>query len=181
MNPGGDLEESTLNSAIVWQGRLLKVCRDEVRLPDGNRAFREYICHPGAVVIVARMDNGDILCEHQYRYPLHREFIELPAGKLDDNESIEACARRELLEETGYVASRWRHVGTIHPCIGYSDEHIEVFCAEGLRLSEDGAHLDEGEFLSLHPYSLAELKSLMADGRLTDAKTLAALTLSGVF
>lgn len=127
------LAEHMLTSEQVFRGRLLDVRRDRVSLPDGSEAVREYIHHPGAVVVVAVLDDGQLLFERQFRYPLHRAFLELPAGKLDSAEEPAACAQRELREETGYTAQTWKYLGVMHPCIGYSDERIEIFFAHGLR------------------------------------------------
>jgi ADP-ribose pyrophosphatase len=170
------LFEVTLESDRVFDGVLLKISRDRVRLPDGREAVREYIHHPGAVVIVAQRDDGQLVLERQFRYPLRRSFIELPAGKIDPDEDILACARRELREETGFEAAEWRHLGVMHPCIGYSDERIEVFFATGL--SAVGQQWDEGEFLEVMAMSLAEAFAAVRDGRITDSKTITALFLA---
>ena len=167
------LTETQLDSERVLDGMLLKVERDHVRLPDGKTAVREYIRHPGAVVIIAVLPDGRLILERQFRYPLRRSFIELPAGKIDPGEAIEACARRELREEVGYEAARWTHLGMLHPCIGYSDERIEVFLAEDL--THVGHQWDEGEFLEVLSLSPAELDAAVASGDVTDGKTLSAL------
>lgn len=116
-----DLTEHKLDSKAVFEGRLLHVRSDTVRLPDGKTATREYILHPGAVVVIPVLDNGDLILERQHRYPLHRDFIELPAGKIDPGEEPLSCARRELLEESGYTAREWGYVTTVYPCIGYAE------------------------------------------------------------
>ena len=167
------LTETQLDTERVFDGVLLKVERDTVRLPDGKSAVREYIRHPGAVVVIAVLPDGRLILERQFRYPLRRAFIELPAGKIDPGEEIEACARRELREEVGYEAARWTHLGTLHPCIGYSDERIEVFLAQ--ELTHVGHQWDEGEFLEVLSLSPAELDAAVASGDVTDAKTLSAL------
>jgi len=168
-----DFIEETLESQQVFDGRLLKVHADKVRLPDGEQSWREYVQHPGAVAILARLDNGKLLFERQYRYPLRRVFLEIPAGKIDPGEHILDTARRELREETGYKARLWRHLATLHPCIGYSDERIEIFWAEGL--SFVGAALDDGEILDICELSIADALLAVRDGEITDAKTIAAL------
>lgn len=167
------LEERALSSEQVFSGALLKVCRDRVVLPDGSESVREYIRHPGAVVVVAVLDNGALLFERQFRYPLRRAFLELPAGKIDAGEDILACAVRELREETGYEARHWQHVGVMHPCIGYSDERIEIFFASGLR--HVGHAWDEGEFLELLELPLVEVEARIQAGEITDGKTITAL------
>lgn len=167
------LAESELKSEVVFRGKLLDVRRDLVRLPDGREATREYIRHPGAVVIVAVLPDGRLLFERQFRYPLRRVFIELPAGKIDADEDILECARRELREETGFEADEWRHLGVMHPCIGYSDERIEIFLAR--ELEAVGHAWDEGEFLEILSLGVEEAEAAVHDGRITDGKTIAAL------
>ena len=167
------MTEEFLQGELVFSGRLLKVHRDRVRLPDGSEAVREYIRHPGAVAIVALFDDGRVLLERQYRYPLRREFIEIPAGKLEPGEEHLDTAKRELLEETGYVAKDWRRLGLIHNAIGYSDEGIEIWVARGLELRQQA--LAEGEFLEVFSLPLAEAQAMARDGRITDVKTIAGL------
>jgi len=167
------LHEEQLTSEPVFQGRLLNVFRDEVRLPDGKTGVREYIKHPGAVVVIPVCADGRLIFERQYRYPLRRAFLELPAGKLDPDEDILACARRELQEETGYEGDDWRHLGVMHPCIGYSNERIEIFLATGLK--HVGHAWDDGEFLEIVYLTLEEARAAVFDGRITDSKTITAL------
>lgn len=167
------LVETVLSSESVFRGVLLDVHRDRVRLPDGAEATREYIRHPGAVVVVALLPGGRLLFERQFRYPLRRAFFELPAGKIDPGEDILACAQRELREETGYAAARWEYVGVMHPCIGYSDERIEIFLAH--ELTEVGHARDEEEFLEVLDFDVDEAERAVHDGRITDGKTIAAL------
>ncbi len=167
------LHEAELSSEQVFDGCLLKVFRDGVRLPDGSTGVREYVKHPGAVVVIPVCADGLLIFERQFRYPLRRAFLELPAGKIDAGEDILACARRELQEETGYEGEHWRHLGVMHPCIGYSDERIEIFLATGL--THVGHAWDDGEFLELTRLSLAEARAAVFDGRITDSKTITAL------
>ena len=168
-----DLAETLLAGEEVFSGRLLKVYRDRVRLPDGSESVREYIRHPGAVAIVALLDDGRVVLERQYRYPLGRDFIEIPAGKLEAGEDHLATAKRELLEETGYVAADWRRLGIIHNAIGYSDEGIEIWLARGLERREQ--KLEPGEFLEVFSLPIAEAREMIRDGRITDVKTIAGL------
>ncbi len=164
------LVETRLESTPVYEGNFLKVSRDRVRLPDGREATREFIRHPGAVMIVPLLDDGRLLMERQYRYPLERVVLEFPAGKLDPNETPLICGQRELLEETGYRAAEWAYAGVLHNAIAYSDEGIHIFFARGLVAGE--RKLDEGEFLDLVTHTAAELDELAFKGELTDAKTL---------
>lgn len=168
-----DLRETTIASRIRFQGRLLVVVEDEVRMPDGRQATREYIRHPGAVVVVAINDEGSVILERQWRHPLGAAVIELPAGKIDPGEAPLACAKRELREETGYVAAQWRELGTLHPCVGYSDERLILYLALGL--TQAGARPDEGEHLEVFALPLAEAMAWVDEGRVTDAKSVAGL------
>ena len=168
------LHEEPLDSEQVFKGVLLDVRRDRVRLPNGGDSVREYIVHPGAGVVIPVPDDGRLLFENQYRYPLHRDFLELPAGKIDAGEEILVTAKRELLEETGYEAGEWRYLGVMHPCIGYSDERIEIFLAKGLRKVAEPS-LDHNEFLDVLTLSLGEAIAAVRDGRITDAKTITTL------
>lgn len=168
------LIESEIASETVFKGRLLEVRKDRVLLPNGQESLREYIVHPGAVVVLGFLANGNLLFERQFRYPLRRVFLELPAGKIDAGEAILDTARRELLEETGHVASEWEYLGVMHPCIGYSDERIEIFAARGLHRAGE-QQLDHNEFLDVLELSPDEARQAVWDGRITDAKTISAL------
>lgn len=168
-----NLIETELSSEEVFDGALLKVRRDQVNTPSGGTAVREWIAHPGAAVVIAQLDNGKLLFERQFRYPVRQIFLELPAGKIDSNEHALDTARRELREETGYKARQWRHVGIMHPCIGYSNERIEIFFASGL--SFVGTGLDDEEFLEVLELSLPDAMLAIRDGEITDAKTITAL------
>ncbi len=168
-----DLTETTLDSTRVFEGRLLKVNKDRVRLPDGSESTREYVEHPGAVAIIALLPDGRLVLERQFRYPHRRTFIELPAGKIDPGEDPLATAQREFREETGYSATTWRHLTTIHPLIAYSDERIELYCAQGLTLA--ARKLDSGEFLEVFTATPAEALAWIREGKITDVKTIIGL------
>lgn len=168
-----DLEEKRVSGEEVYRGSFFRLDRDVVLLPDGTQAVRERMHHPGAVVILPLLPGNRVVLERQFRYPLARVFIELPAGKKDPGEEPLETARRELLEETGYVASEWTRLGVIHNAISYSDEEIEIFVARGLE--KRAARLDAGEFLEVFDASLDEAIAMVRDGRITDAKTVAAL------
>lgn len=164
------LNESLISSDIVYDGNFLRLRKDRVRLPDGTEATREYLRHPGAVVIIPLLDDGRVLLERQFRYPNGRVFIELPAGKLEEGEDPLLCAQRELREETGYSASDWQFVCTIHNAIAYSDEHLDIFLARGLTAGSQ--QLDAGEFLEIFSLPPSELMDCIRQGQVTDVKTM---------
>ena len=168
------LREETLVSEQAYRGAFLDVRRDQARLPDGATAQREYIVHPGAVMVVPLLDDGRLVIERQWRYPLARVMVEFPAGKLDAGEPPLQCGIRELIEETGYRAAEWARAGLLHNAIAYSTEGIEVWFARGLTLGE--RQLDSGEFLEVSSASLEELDDMARRGELTDAKTLIGMT-----
>jgi len=167
------LREQTLQSTQVYRGHFLDVRSDRVQLPDGGTAGREYVVHPGAVMVVPLLDDGRIVIERQWRYPLARVMLEFPAGKLEPGEMPLRCAVRELIEETGYRAAEWARAGILHNAIAYSNEGIEVWFARKLTLGPRA--LDAGEFLEVGSASQAELDELAMRGELTDAKTLIGL------
>lgn len=169
----GTLLEQTISSETVFSGVFLNAVREKVVAPDGREFIREFIRHPGAVVVIPILNSGRLLLERQYRHPLGKIFIEFPAGKLDSGEDALSCGKRELEEETGYRASDWRHLGVMHPCIGYSDERIEIFSASGL--SYVGHKWDDGEFLEFVEMDPVAAYKAVIDGHITDAKTIAAL------
>jgi ADP-ribose pyrophosphatase len=171
-SPDQHLTEHKTGSEELLKGRFLHAFRDTVQLPDGSSATREYVKHPGAVMVVPMLDDGRLVLERQYRYPLHRVMVEFPAGKLDAGESTFTCAQRELLEETGYSATEWARAGVLHPVIAYSTEFIDIWFARGLTLGE--RKLDAGEFLDVFTATLPELLEWCRDGRVTDSKTLTA-------
>lgn len=168
-----DLTETTLTSKLEFKGRMLEVRTDTVKLPTGASSTREFIVHPGAVVILPIFDNGDILLERQFRYPLGRTFIELPAGKNEPGEDTLTTGQRELLEETGYVAASWIKLITLHPCIGYSDEAIDLYLAKGLEFR--GAQLDAEEFLETFRLPLDQALERVRIGEITEVKTVIGL------
>lgn len=167
------LHEQQLSTTKVYSGKLLHVHRDEVRLPDGNTSVREYIRHPGAVVVLPLTDAGELILERQHRYALGRDFIEVPAGKIDPGEQTLACAQRELLEETGYTARDWRYVTTVYPCIGFADEKLTYYLAKGLEFV--GHRRDEDEFLEIFSLPMEQALAMVKTGEICEVKTVIAL------
>jgi ADP-ribose pyrophosphatase len=164
------LTETRVASQELLRGHFLHAMRDTVRLPDGKEATREYVIHPGAVMVVAELPDGRLVLERQFRYPVQSVMVEFPAGKLDPGEDSLACAQRELLEETGYTARQWARAGVLHPVISYSTEFIDIWFARDLTAGP--RQLDAGEFLDVFSASTDELLQWCRDGRITDAKTL---------
>ena len=169
------LRETCTASQEVYRGHFLHAFRDTVRLPDGSVSVREYVKHPGAVMVIPLLQDAQgqwrVVLERQYRYPIGQVMVEFPAGKLDPGESVFSCARRELLEETGYTATEWSRAGQMHPVIAYSTEFIDIWFARGL--TQGAQQLDAGEFLEVFTASPQELLQWCLQGRVTDAKTLA--------
>ena len=168
------LIETRLSGQSLFKGHFLHAFRDVVALPDGQSAVREYVVHPGAVMVIPLLEDSKgetrVVLERQFRYPVGQVMVEFPAGKLDAGEAGFQCAQRELLEETGYSASEWAFAGVLHPVIAYSTEKIEIWFARGLSLGE--RHLDRGEFLDVITATPAELMMSCMRGEVTDAKTL---------
>ncbi len=171
--PDRHLREKRISGANVFRGVLLDVYRDEVALPDSGTSVREYIRHPGAAVLAPLTDDGRLIFVRQFRYALDRVMVEFPAGKLDPGEDPAVAAARELAEEIGYHPGKLTHLGLIHPCIGYSDERIEVFLAEQLRPRAAAAEADE--LLEPFELDLEEALAWVREGKITDVKTIIAL------
>lgn len=163
--------ETGMSRQTVFRGRMLHVVCDQVRLPDGKQASREYVIHSGAVMIIPMLDDGRVVLERQFRYPVGSVMLEFPAGKLDAGESSLECACRELREETGYVAKEWAYAGVMHPVVSYSTEHIDIWFARGLTAGPQA--LDAGEFLDVIASTPDKLFDGCMRGLVTDAKTLA--------
>lgn len=169
--PAGDahLREDRVSGEDIYGGIFLNMKRDQVRLPDGQIAAREYLTHPGAVAVVAILDDGRVLMERQFRYPIAKACIEIPAGKLEIGEDHFLCAQRELEEETGYTANKWSYIRRIHPVISYSTEFIDIYLAEGLIPGK--SKLDDEEFLDVFAAPLEQLIAWVEEGEITDVKT----------
>ena len=169
--PLGDqhLREERVSGEDIYGGIFLNMKRDQVRLPDGELAAREYLTHPGAVAVLALLDDGRVLLERQYRYPIAKACIEIPAGKLEIGEDHLLCAQRELEEETGYTARKWSYIRRIHPVISYSTEFIDIYLAEDL--VPGNSHLDDEEFLDVFAAPLEQLLAWIEEGEITDVKT----------
>jgi ADP-ribose pyrophosphatase len=171
--PDQHLREHHQSGEVLVKGNFLELRRDHVRLPDGATATREYVRHPGAVAIVPLLDDGRLVLERQFRYPVGKVLLEIPAGKIDPGESTLACAQRELLEETGYQAREWARAGMVHNAAAYSTEVIELWFARGLRAGTQ--RLDAGEFIELCLLTETELERGAASGEVSDVKTLVGL------
>lgn len=167
--PTNDYTEHEVDATRPYEGRLIKLRRDTVRLPDGAATAREYVDHPGAVMMMPFLDANTIILERQYRYPLRAHYIELPAGKRELDEPALDTAKRELIEEVGYAAARWDHLCSLHPCIGYSTEIIELYAAR--ELTHVGQQLDQGEFLDVFTCTLQQAVAWVKDGTICDTKT----------
>ena len=169
-NESRRLTETLISSEDIFDGVILHVKRDMVSLPNGNPTVREVIRHIGAVCVIPVTDDNRVIMERQFRYPLNKVILEIPAGKLDapDEDRLSAI-KRELQEETGYVAGEWTDLGDFHPAPAYSDEFITMYMARGLRKGE--RHLDDNEFLDVYAIPLSELVEDVMAGRISDAKT----------
>jgi ADP-ribose diphosphatase len=164
------LTEHTLESRLEFDGSFLRLYVDKVRSPDGHIGTREYLRHPGAVMVIPLLADGHVVLERQFRYPLNRAMIEFPAGKIDAGETALTCGQRELLEETGYRAAKWSYLGGLHNAIAYSDEKIELFLAE--EMTHEKATLDAGETLEVFTTPWQQLLQWVREGTVTDAKTM---------
>lgn len=170
-----NLDETFISSKVAFAGRLLKVNIDTVTLPNGRETTRELIHHPGAVGVVPILDDGSMVFVKQYRYPLGTVLYEIPAGKLDPDEAPDACARRELSEETGYSAREWQKLTSVVTTPGFTDEVIHLYAARGLE--KYAQHTDEDEFIDIVVLTPQQVKQMVLEGTIYDSKTLSALCL----
>jgi ADP-ribose pyrophosphatase len=167
------LHEKTISSQTIYEGKIIKVKLDEVQLPDGKTAKREIVNHPGAVAVLALTDDGKMVAVRQFRKPLERTIVELPAGKLEPGEDPLECAKRELEEETGYQASQFTHLSSFYTSPGFADELLHVYVATGL--TPGPARPDEDEYVEVLLLTLEEAHELHRQGEIRDAKTVLAL------
>ena len=174
-----ELQEKKLRQVNSYSGIIVDVTLDQIELANGRQAFREVVHHPGGVTILPLDDEGCVYCVRQFRYPYGEILLEVPAGKLERGEDPFECARRELTEETGFTADNWQSLGCLYTSPGYSGETLYLYLARGLRAGE--AHPDEGEFLSVERIPLAQLLEQVMDGRIRDAKTVAAVLKTAYF
>lgn len=168
-----NFEEKTLSSEVVFDGKVMTVIRDDVEVSDGHRSFREVVVHNGGVVVVAMKDKETVLLVKQFRYPLKRVNIELPAGKLEIGEKPDFACKRELEEETGYRAKNWKSLGFINTTPGICTEKLYLYLAQDLEFV--GEHPDEGEILKCDEYKLGDVFEMIKKGEINDAKTICAL------
>ena len=164
-------EEKKLGGETVYDGKILRLEVDEVELPDGTKSRRECVRHHGGAAVFCVID-GKVLLVRQYRYLYGKEIYEIPAGKLETGEDPLAAAKRELEEETGYIAEKITPYITLYPTPGYTDEIIRIYKAENCRKAKQ--KLDEGEFLSVHAVEIGELLQMIERGEVCDSKTVAA-------
>lgn len=172
------LVENLINSTRVFEGRMISVRVDNVQLPTGKKVTREVVEHPGAVAVVAIREDKTVVMVRQYRHPANKILLEIPAGKLDKDENPDACAVRELEEETGYKAAIIRKLATVYTTPGFTDELMHIYIAEGLSQSQQNT--DEDEFIDVDYYTPQQLKAMIQAGQIEDAKTLLGLFMAGV-
>ncbi|HOV26637.1 MAG TPA: NUDIX hydrolase [Pseudobacteroides sp.] len=165
-----NFEEKTIGREHTYKGSFIDVETLEVVLPDGKKATRDVVLHPGASVVIPITDNGEIYMVRQYRKPIERITLELPAGKLDHGEDPKVCAERELSEETGLSADNVKHLISIHSAPGFCNEVLHLYIASGLKEGE--AHSDEDEFVACEKYQVKKLIDMILSHEITDAKTI---------
>lgn len=172
------LVEKLIDSTRVFEGRMISVRVDNVQLPTEKKVTREVVEHPGAVAVVAIREDKTVVMVRQYRHPAGKILLEIPAGKLDEGENPDACAVRELEEETGYKAAVIRKLATVYTTPGFTDELMHIYAAEGL--SQSKQNMDEDEFIDIDYYTPQQLKEMIQAGQIEDAKTLLGLFMAGV-
>lgn len=168
-----ELTEAPVSSEEIYNGKIVHLYRDQVRLPNGKIATREVMRHPGAAAVVPLTEDGNVILVRQYRYPFAQVMLEIPAGKLDPGEDPLVCARRELTEETGYEADEFVSLGVFYPSVAVMDEQIHLYLARGLTFR--AANPDADEFLNVEQRPLKELIDLILQGNVPDGKTQSAV------
>lgn len=163
-------EEKTLDTQLVYDGKILKIYKDNVEVSDGHKSFREVVKHSGGVVVVALKDAETILLVKQFRYPIQETILELPAGKLEQGENPFEAAKRELEEETGYCANNWSSLGFIYTSPGYSNEKLYLYLAQDLNFTQ--CHPDEGEIIESFEYKIKDVLKMISNNEINDSKTL---------
>lgn len=171
-----DLKETLIRSKKIFQGKIITVQQDLVLLENGREAFRDVVNHPGAVAVVAITNDDQVLLVRQYRHPINEALLEIPAGKLDKGERPDDCARRELEEETGYVAGELQQLTSVYTTPGFCNEIIYIYLAT--KLTKTAQCLDEDEFLNIEQYTLGEVHQMITDGRIHDAKSIVGLLMA---
>lgn len=166
--------EKTIKEDTLYEGKIIKLTKQQVKLPNGLTSIREIVKHPGGVAIIAFKDKDTILLVEQFRKPLDKVLLELPAGKIEKNEDIEICAKRELEEETGYRAKEFKYLGKIATTPGFSNEYIYFYKAENLYEGVKGG--DEDEFINVREMKIEDIKAHIKSGKIIDGKTIAALS-----
>lgn len=167
------MNERTISSQTIYEGKIITLKVDQVELPNGKTASREIVTHPGAVAVMAITDDNRLVVVRQFRKPLERAIVEIPAGKLEPGEKPDVCAHRELEEETGYTAREMKHVASFYTSPGFADELIHLYRTDGLTAGE--AKPDEDEFVELMHITVDEAQQLIASGEIRDAKTIMAV------
>jgi len=171
-----DYTEKTLNCNNIYQGKILSLEELEVLLPNGKSSKREIVRHSGAVAIIAYKDKNTVLLVEQYRKPIEKTILEVPAGKIEKGEDVLLCGMRELEEETGYKSDKFTYLGKIVTSPGFCDECIYIYKAEDLYPGDESLG-DEDEFIKIHEVNVSEIKSLIKNGNIEDAKTICAFML----
>jgi ADP-ribose pyrophosphatase len=172
------MELKRLKHDVLYRGRVIDLIVDEVEYPSGNKGVREIAHHPGGAVTVPLLDDGQVLLVSQFRYPFGRSLLELPAGKLSPGEDPEACARRELEEETGWTAKHWEKLCSIYTSPGFCDEELHLFLATSLHRSPRGPNRGEGELgMTVEAVLLSEAVRMVEAGQIKDSKTICGLLL----
>lgn len=169
-----NFEEKTLSETKSFDGKFIKASTYDVELANGQKAIREVMHHPGGVVVVAQKDENTILMVKQYRYPIKQVSLELPAGRLEPGENPDLAIKRELEEETGYVAKTWKSLGYIYTTPGICDEKLYLYYATDLKFKKQNP--DVGEIIEFYEYKISDVFNLIKNGEINDAKTICALT-----